>query len=205
MRTVILFLVAATTLFISGCVQKEATPLKTSKEGQAIKDQTTTIANVNDKGFIIEQALHDAVRAKDMDKVTFLVSHKSDINKKDYYGYNPLHLAVRLKQYDIAKYLIINGADVNNVDNYKDTPLLDSTRDNYTSLSKLLICNGAKRGVADRYNMTPLHYSSKNKNKLISKMLLAKDLTPYCNGVILYLSATPLLAPLQIRSFERLV
>ena len=180
MKTAILSLVTVVTLFMTGCAQKEATPM-TPEEGKTAHQQTTTIANVNDKDFITEQALHDAVRAKDMEQVVLLVTHKSQMNVKDYYGYNPLHLAVRLKQYDIAKYLIMNGADVNNLDNYKDTPLLDSTRDNYTDLSKLLICNGAERRVADRYDMTPLHYSAKNKNKLISEMLLAKDLRPYCN------------------------
>ena len=178
MKTAILSLVTIATLFMTGCSQKEATV--TTEEAKVAQNQTTTI--VNDKDFITEQALHDAVRAKDMEQVTLLVKHESDINVKDYYGYNPLHLAVRLKQYDIAEFLIANGADVNNLDNYKDTPLLDSTRDNYTDLSKLLICNGAERRVADRYDMTPLHYSAKNKNKLISEMLLAKDLTPYCNN-----------------------
>jgi len=179
MKTAILSLVTVATLFMTGCAQKETTV--TPEEAKVAHQQITEIANVNDKDFITEQALHDAVRAKDMEQVILLVSNNSEINVKDYYGYNPLHLAVRLKQYDIAKYLIMNGADVNNLDNYKDTPLLDSTRDNYTDLSKLLICNGAKRRVADRYDMTPLHYSAKNKNKLISEMLLAKDLTPYCN------------------------
>ena len=178
MKTAILSLVTVATLFMTGCAQKETTV--SAEEAKVAQNQTTTIANVNDKDFITEQALHDAVRAKDMDQVTLLVKHKSEMNLKDYYGYNPLHLAVRLKQYDIAEFLIVNGADVNNLDNYKDTPLLDSTRDNYTELSKLLICNGAERRVADRYDMTPLHYSAKNKNKLISEMLLAKDLTPYC-------------------------
>jgi len=178
MKTAILSLVTVTMLFLTGCSQKA--PMVSAEEGKARQHAKTEIANVNDKDFIDEQALHDAVRAKDMDQVTLLISKGSDINFKDYYGYNPLHLAVRLNQFEISEYLIAHGADINNLDNYQDTPLLDSTRDNYTNLSKLLICNGAERRVADRYDMTPLHYSAKNKNKLISEMLLAKDLIPYC-------------------------
>lgn len=176
MKTAVITLVTAFTLFMSGCAQKEATP--SAGEGQVAV--ATTEAKVNEKDFISELALHDAVRAKDMEQVELLVSNKSDVNTKDKYGYSPLHLAVRLNEYVISEYLILHGADVNNLDQYKDTPLLDSTRDNYTEISKLLICNGADRRVADRYDMTPLHNSAKNKNKLISEMLLAKDLTPFC-------------------------
>lgn len=176
MKTAIISLVTVVTLFLSGCAQNDMQ----APSGETEKMVPTTEAKVNEKDFIQELALHDAVRAKDMEQVELLVSNKSDVNFQDQYGYTPLHIAVRLKEYEISEYLIANGAEVNTLDQYKDTPLLDSTRDNYTELSKLLICNGAERRVADRYDMTPLHYSAKNKNKLISEMLLAKDLTPYC-------------------------
>ena len=136
--------------------------------------------NVTNNDFINEMALHDAVRARDLKLVQFLIEQKSDINKKDIYGYTPLHIAVRLKEYDIAKLLIQNGGEVNTFDNYQDTPLLDSTRDNYTDLSKLLICNKAQRDVVDSHQMSPLHNSSKNNNIYISEMLKAENLDPYC-------------------------
>ncbi len=136
--------------------------------------------NVTKNDFINEMALHDAVRARDLKLVQFLIEQKSDINKKDIYGYTPLHIAVRLKEYDIAKLLIQNGGEVNTFDNYQDTPLLDSTRDNYTDLSKLLICNKAQRDVVDSHQMSPLHNSSKNNNIYISEMLKAENLDSYC-------------------------
>ena len=132
------------------------------------------------KDFINEMAIHDAVRAKDLPQVQYLIDQKSQLDTKDIYGYTPLHIAVRLQEYDITNLLIQNGANVNTVDNYQDTPLLDSTRDNYTELSKLLLCNGAKRDVVDQHKMSPLHNSSKNNNLLISEMLQADNLDPYC-------------------------
>jgi len=146
---------------------------------EVAKNNETTQVISND--FIDEMALHDAVRARDLKAVQFLINQKSDLNRKDIYGYTPLHIATRLKEYEITKLLIENGGNVNTLDNYQDTPLLDSTRDNYTELSKLLICNGAKRDVVDTHKMSPLHNSSKNNNIIISEMLRAKNLDPYCN------------------------
>lgn len=177
MKTVLMALIVAT-IMLSGCSQKEPEVTKVDTNQTAVQ---TTYAEVNHPDFIKEQALHDAVRAKDMDQVMLLVTNKSDVNYKDEYGYTPLHIAVRLNDYNVSEYLVKNGANVNNMDQYGDTPLLDSTRDNYTDISKLLICYGAERKVEDKYKMTPLHYSAKNKNKLITEMLLAHDLRPYCS------------------------
>ena len=139
------------------------------------------ITAINNGDFINELPLHDAVRARDLNLVQFLITQKSDPNVKDIYGYTPLHIAVRLKEFDIAKLLIENGAIVNTKDNYEDTPLLDSTRDDYSEISKLLICNNANRNVLDKHQMSPLHNSIKNKNLVISQMLRSESLKPYCS------------------------
>lgn len=146
----------------------------------ATNETTNPTTDSLKKDFINEMAIHDAVRAKDLPQVQYLIAQKSQLDTKDIYGYTPLHIAVRLQEYDITNLLIQNGANVNTVDNYQDTPLLDSTRDNYTELSKLLLCNGAKRDVVDQHKMSPLHNSSKNNNLLISEMLQADNLDPYC-------------------------
>lgn len=158
-------------LILSGCTATKN--LETNKE----LSSTTDIVK-ND--FIDQMALHDAVRARDIKAVEFLIDQKTKINIKDNYGTSPLHLAVQLQEFDIAELLINNGANTNTKDNYNDTPLLDSTRDNYSLISKLLICNGANRDVVDRHKMSPLHNSSKNNNTDISKMLRAKNLDQYC-------------------------
>lgn len=168
---------AVLTLIFSGCATNNTVKYDESNN----MGDTTHVTNTNYSDFVDELALHDAVRARDLNVVKFLIQQKSELNVKDIYGYTPLHIAVRLNEYEIAKELIANGANVNTLDNYKDTPLLDSTRNNYTKLSQLLICNGASRNIVDTHDMSPLHNSAKNKNLYISKMLRATDLTPYCS------------------------
>jgi len=58
------------------------------------------------KDFINEMAIHDAVRAKDLPQVQYLIDQKSQLDTKDIYGYTPLHIAVRLQEYDITNLLI---------------------------------------------------------------------------------------------------
>ncbi|MCK5295003.1 MAG: ankyrin repeat domain-containing protein, partial [Arcobacteraceae bacterium] len=168
------------TLLTTGCLNQNNLNNKDNNETQTNSIDYTTKARVVNKDFKIENALHDAVRASDLELVEFLVEQKINYNLQDQYGYTPLHLAVRLHNYDITKYLIYQGANLNTIDTYKDTPLLDSTRNNDTNISEILICNGAKRDVIDIHQMSTLNNSSKNKNRYISKLLRADKLEPYC-------------------------
>jgi outer membrane protein OmpA-like peptidoglycan-associated protein len=166
-------------LLVSGCASKNEVMLNAQGDETA---KAVLISDIKQNDFVTESALHDAVRAKDLNMVQFLINQKIELNSKNTDGYTPLHIAVRLKEYEIIKLLIENGALVNTMDRYADTPLLDSTRDNYTKISKLLICNNAKRDVVDVHNMTPLHNSSKNMNLDTSKMLLADNLDSFCKA-----------------------
>ncbi|MGB3750329.1 MAG: ankyrin repeat domain-containing protein [Arcobacteraceae bacterium] len=162
-----LIIVALVSLILSGCTS--------SKEVTLIEKTDITKSD-----FVDENALHDAVRARDLKSVKFLVAQDISVDNKNINGYTPLHIAVRLKEYEIAKFLIENNASVNTIDNYSDTPLLDSTRDNYDEISKLLICNGAKRDVVDKYGMSPLNNSMKSKDLDLSKMLRADNVDSLC-------------------------
>ena len=164
-------------LLLGGCASKNDVLMNEQGNKTA---KVILKSNLKQNDFINESALHDAVRARDLEMVQFLIAQKSNLNIKNIDGYTPLHIAVRLNEYDITKVLIDNGAEVNSIDRYKDTPLLDSTRDNYTEISKLLICNNAKRDVIDVHEMTPLQNSSKNKNIDISEMLLADNIDTFC-------------------------
>lgn len=166
---------------VTGCAINNTNITKSDTNQTHQNYNESEITALNNSDFINELALHDAVRARDLSLVNFLIAQKSDLNAKDIYGYTPLHIAVRLKEFEIAKVLIDSGASVNTKDTYADTPLLDATRNDYTEISKLLICNNANRNVADKHQMTPLHNSSKNKNLVISQMLRSETLLPYCS------------------------
>jgi len=173
MKSYLLILVMGM-LLLSGCSGKN--------EGVVIdnKEEQNTLTNLKNSDFLNENALHDAVRARDMNTIQFLIDQKIDLNNLNSEGYTALHIAVRLEEFEIVKLLVEEGAAVNSVDRYKDMPLIDSTRDNYTEISKFLICHGAKRNVVDRYKMSPLNNSVKNMNLEVSEMLLAENLDPYC-------------------------
>lgn len=172
-----LMTLAIASILISGCASNNEVIVNAQGEKTA---KAVLKSDIKQNDFITESALHDAIRARDLKTVQFLINQKIELNSKNMDGYTPLHIAVRLNEYEITKLLIENGANVNTVDNYDDTPLLDSSRDNYSEISKLLICNNAKRDVIDVHNMTPLQNSSKNNNLNITKMLLADDLNQLC-------------------------
>ncbi len=167
-------------LLVTGCSFTTNKILKNEQNTKSAKLSTHKAALVTDD-FLSESALHDAVRANDLELVQFLVKQGIEKNRQDQYGYTPLHLAVRLHNFEITKYLIAKGANVNTYDVYDDTPLLDSTRNNDTNISKELICNGANRNVSDRHDMSTLHNSSKNNNKFISTLLRADNIGKLCS------------------------
>lgn len=177
MKRYLLILMTIIVLFSSVNAQDDSVVVEEAK------DSKNFVTDINKNDLINEMSIHDAVRAKDIEMVRFLISEKTELNVSDKYGYTPLHLAVRFNDLEIAKLLFENDAKLNSVDNYKDTPLLDSTRNKSSEISKFLICNGASRNVSDINGMTPLHYASKTGDLNIAKMLRAKNLDEYCNAL----------------------
>jgi len=149
---------------------------------QKNKSNAAGMADINNNDFIGESSIHDAVRAKDIKIVNFLISQKSQLNNKDKYGYTPLHLAVRGNQFEIVQLLFKGGATLNSMDIYGDTPLLDSSRNKYTQISEFLICNGAQRNVSDNHNRTPLNYAAATNDLYIVNMLIESELDKVCNS-----------------------
>ncbi len=167
-----------------GCTQKQNVSNTTNinnktETSKDMKSQNVKVA-IRNNDFLTENALHDAVRANDLDLVKFLIKQGAVKDQRDQYGFTPLHLAVRLHNFGITEYLIDQGSNVNTLDVYKDTPLLDSTRNNDTNISKVLICNGAYRNVVDIHGMSTLNNSAKNNNKYISELLRTDDINLSC-------------------------
>jgi outer membrane protein OmpA-like peptidoglycan-associated protein len=155
------------TLFFASCVQKES--LESRINSPIMKNDT--LSNI---------PLHDAVRAKDINKVKEIVSDGFLLNTQDKADFTALHLAVRFDQYDIAEYLIKKRVSVNTFDIYGDTPLLESMRNKTDNISKLLLCNGAKKDVKDRNSFSPLDYAKVNNNESMIKILESSDMKSFC-------------------------
>jgi len=136
---------------------------------------------LENNNFTKENALHDAVRAKDIELINILIDGKIDINLQNKYGYTPLHLAIRTDDLDIVNLLIKKNAKINTIDRYKDTPLLDAIRNNNTKIAEVLICNGAYRNVKDKNGMSTLNHSTKHMNTYISKLLISDNFYQFCN------------------------
>lgn len=168
MRAVLLGLLLVTLIF-TGCSNKNI-----------VEGSVEQISNINQADNRDDLALHDAIRAKDLNTASLLIKAQSPINTKDEHGYTPLHLTSIYDQVEIAKLLINNAAQVNTEDDYNDTPLLDAARNNYYKMSRLLVCNSAQRNAKDKNGLTPLHYASQAKNAELVQLLLSNDLELYC-------------------------
>ena len=97
------------------------------------------------------QAIFDAVRKGDLQKVLAFLDKGMDINIRGEYGYTPLIAASRYKHIDIAQALCDGGADVNAAADYSYqaeewggfTPLLWAAKNCYVDMASLLIAKGA--------------------------------------------------------------
>ena len=154
------------TLLFTSCVQNERLEIRLTP---IMKNDT--ISNI---------PLHDAVRAKDINKVKEILSDGFLLNTQDKAGFTALHLAVRFDQYDIAEYLINKKVSVNTFDIYGDTPLLESMRNKTDNISKLLLCNGAKQDVKDRNLLSALDYAKIDDNEAMIKILESSDIKSFC-------------------------
>lgn len=154
-------------LFFTSCSQNKK--LEIQLDNHIIKNDT--FSNIS---------LHDAVRAKDFEKVKEIVSDGFLLNTQDKYDFTALHLAVRFNQYDIVEFLIRKKVSVNTVDIYGDTPLLESVRNRTDDISKLLLCSGAKKDIKDKNLLTPLDYASLYEDLSMVQMLESSDIKLIC-------------------------
>jgi ankyrin repeat protein len=116
------------------------------------------------------QAIFDAIRANDQDKVkALLVADKTLVNLKNGYGDTPLHIAALVDNDQIAKLLIEYGADldVRNASLY--TPLMRAG----LKVSKVLVKSGADINfVSPNGQSTALFGALMWKDKEVAEYLL---------------------------------
>jgi len=119
-------------------------------------------------------SLQDAVRAKRMDAIKYLLKKGADVSGKGAYN-TPLYVAILEKSPDIAKFLIEKGADVN-VQNRGDgsTALMIASRLKATDLVKLLLEKGANVNVKNKKGETALALAAYSYATDIMRILIEK-------------------------------
>ncbi len=121
-----------------------------------------------------EEALWDAARSGNLDKIKALVTAGADVNAKTKYNATALAYAADKGHVEIVRYLLKNGAEVNTTDNfYQATPLSWASMGGHAEIIGLLLENGATG--ADQV----LTQGARSGNKaLVEAALKGSDLTP---------------------------
>lgn len=109
-------------------------------------------------------ALLDAIAAREYVKVQELLDAGADPNATDASGNNALHRIVKHNKPKLTLEIIEAGADINAIsgDEEKSTALhyAIESGDSYIPIALLLLENGANPNARDRRDDTPLHYAA---------------------------------------------
>lgn len=122
-------------------------------------DQLVTQQRVEDwlkDGADIETELSNAVLAKDIDRIKFLLTKGGDLNKRDNQGYTALQSAARHRDVKLMADLIALKADVNATDQDGYTALHHAVLRNSPEGVALLTAHGANGNALTSSAFTPL-------------------------------------------------
>jgi ankyrin repeat protein len=107
----------------------------------------------------VGDALHEAVKKQDVEKIEQLLMEGDDINKLGSILYDhgsPLHVAVRADNQEIASLLLKRGALVDVRDASDHTPLHNASWNGYLDMIVLLLDAGANIHATTYSGSTPL-------------------------------------------------
>ena len=150
------------------------------KRETAIKDSKVSYIQsspVNE----LNNALIDAVREGDIERVRDLLDKGADVNARYENDHTVLMKAVGKGHVRIVQLLLNVGADVNARDMHGHTALMiASWKDhiNYINIVKLLLEKGADVNVKDRYGNTTIIFAVRYSHPEIVKLLLDKGADP---------------------------
>ena len=118
------------------------------KATQLLGAPGSTVANARDPGSG-ENALHIAVRRRDVPWTRFMVQRGVDPNATDRSGDTPLGLAARLGFSEGARVLIAGGARVDGANARGETPLIIATQGGKLDMVQMLMRQGADPDKTD--------------------------------------------------------
>lgn len=165
-------------LYLSGLLL--VTGYAHGKLGKSIYNLYETYRDASQKDGDLDQALIDAIKTDDKDKVEGLIEHKANVNAKNEYGYSALHSAVARGNAGLVDLLLKAGADVNDNDNFYGTsPLQWAVQlEEIPEITHILIKSGANVNAVDKHNQTPLYMAVGLKRVDIVKELLNAGANP---------------------------
>ncbi len=100
--------------------------------------------------------LHLAVRQKQNETVSFLLSEGADVNGRNTNQLTPLHISSSVGNPEITWLLLEKGADVGLADYQLHTPLHYAAANGFSEVAELLVMSGAPLEVKNSYGRTPL-------------------------------------------------
>ncbi len=123
-------------------------------------------------GLSKEEALHQAIKNENAERVESLLNTGADKNiKTGKWNDTPLHIAVILRNQEIVKVLINFEADVDAKDIFGSTPLHDSAFYNEYEITKLILSKAIDVNAIDNDGNTPFELARKRGHANIANLL----------------------------------
>jgi quinoprotein dehydrogenase-associated probable ABC transporter substrate-binding protein len=121
-----------------------------------------------------DDELNNAIVAKDVDRVNYLLSHGAHLNSIDGQGFTPLISAVRYGFVPVVGALLdAKGSDANFADRNGWTPLMWAAWGDNADMLNLLLKHGAKLETTDTDGLTAMAIASQNAKIKSAMTLLA--------------------------------
>ena len=118
-----------------------------------LKDNPQLLSSRDESG---NTPLHLAVRQKQNETISYLLSEGADVNCANTNQFTPLHLSSNLGSLEITRLLIENGADVRLADYQLYTPLHYAAANGFNDVAAILVKSGAPPEAKNTYGRTPL-------------------------------------------------
>ena len=113
--------------------------------------------------------LHDAIEARDLEKVKELIAKGADVNAKNCDDAAPLHFAIGWGfENDVVELLIAKGADVNAKTKDGITPLRMTAFLGLQATAEFLIAKGADVNAKDKYGITSLQEARRRQTLIMA-------------------------------------
>lgn len=161
---------------------------------KAAADQVVTEARLEQwlaDGADVNLELANAVLAKDIDRVRFLIKKGADVNARDSGGFSLLDTAARNRAASLIEVLVDAGADPNAADADGFFPLLHAINRNHVPTVEMLAKKGADLNKLNKQDITPLSWAIGDGKFFAAKALI--DAGADVNAPSGYERVTPLM------------